>query len=65
MEHQLDQTRPLSGSSSNRLHIIAEVTGSSPVPPTIVYGRQNSYLLLRRPSCPDGMMVPPCSILAD
>ncbi len=50
MEHQLDQTRPLSGSSSNRLHIIAEVTGSSPVPPTMVYNRQNWQFLFSHSS---------------
>jgi len=38
MEHQLNnQVNPPTGSlSSNPLHIIAEVTGSSPVPPTIL-----------------------------
>ena len=30
----------------NYLHIIAEVNGSSPLPPTIVYGTQNWHLLL-------------------
>jgi len=31
--------------TTNQCHIIAEVTGSSPVSPTIVSGRQNSYFL--------------------
>jgi len=30
----------------NRVHVIAEVSGSSPLPPTITYSRQNSQAFL-------------------
>jgi len=41
MKNPNNHNRLITGSLENQCHIIAEVTGSNPVPPTIVYNRQN------------------------